>query len=353
MERWWRRPSGSRAISPTGCSSACRDPAAGGRRRLHRRRRRHGAGAGRRRDRRRADLVGRRSLAGPARRRDRGPPARRPAHARSGQLPWALTHDAAAQRGRRAAARPLAERVGLAPRGAPRGRGRVLGHALGAPSSCATASRRPASSTAIRGRRRRPRRAGIRAVYTPAIFDVPGAGPGSIWEALLADACALFDATAGKHGSSSSASVPTPPTRCRRRGCGPSRPRHGPQRVAADPPVRDGGRVPGRAGALRHERAGAAGRGGPRRPGAGRARGLARRCRPVAAGRARCGRGALPRVQREARLGHRPVAGAARPRGAGRAGHRRPGLQRRPPSVGRDAAGAAAGPRHGRRPGRR
>ncbi len=40
--------------------------------------------------------------------------------------------------------------------------------------------------------------AGIRAMYTPAIFDVPGAGPGSSWEALLAGACAVADATAGK-----------------------------------------------------------------------------------------------------------------------------------------------------------
>ncbi len=40
--------------------------------------------------------------------------------------------------------------------------------------------------------------AGIRTVYTPAIFDRPDAGPGSNWEALLAAACAVIDATAGK-----------------------------------------------------------------------------------------------------------------------------------------------------------
>ena len=40
--------------------------------------------------------------------------------------------------------------------------------------------------------------AGIRTVYTAAIFDVPEAGPGSSWEALLADACAVADATAGR-----------------------------------------------------------------------------------------------------------------------------------------------------------
>ncbi len=39
--------------------------------------------------------------------------------------------------------------------------------------------------------------AGIRTVYTPAIFDRPDAGPESNWEALLAAACAVIDATAG------------------------------------------------------------------------------------------------------------------------------------------------------------
>jgi 5-methylthioadenosine/S-adenosylhomocysteine deaminase len=41
--------------------------------------------------------------------------------------------------------------------------------------------------------------AGIRSVYTPAIFDVPDAGPGSTWEVLLDSACELADATMGKH----------------------------------------------------------------------------------------------------------------------------------------------------------
>ena len=40
--------------------------------------------------------------------------------------------------------------------------------------------------------------AGIRAVYTPAIFDVPDAGPDNTWEALLDAACALVDAVGGK-----------------------------------------------------------------------------------------------------------------------------------------------------------
>ncbi len=41
--------------------------------------------------------------------------------------------------------------------------------------------------------------AGIRTVYTPAIFDVPNAGPNNTWEALLDAACQLADAVAGKH----------------------------------------------------------------------------------------------------------------------------------------------------------
>ncbi len=41
--------------------------------------------------------------------------------------------------------------------------------------------------------------AGIRSIYTPAIFDVPNAGPESTWEALLDSACELVDATKGKY----------------------------------------------------------------------------------------------------------------------------------------------------------
>ncbi len=41
--------------------------------------------------------------------------------------------------------------------------------------------------------------AGIRTVYTPAIFDVPDAGPGNTWEVLLAAACEVADDIAGKH----------------------------------------------------------------------------------------------------------------------------------------------------------
>jgi 5-methylthioadenosine/S-adenosylhomocysteine deaminase len=41
--------------------------------------------------------------------------------------------------------------------------------------------------------------AGIRTMYTPAIFDVPDAVPGNNWEGLLGAACDVIDATAGKH----------------------------------------------------------------------------------------------------------------------------------------------------------
>ena len=41
--------------------------------------------------------------------------------------------------------------------------------------------------------------AGIRTLYTPAIFDVPDAAPGNNWESLLAGACTLFDTVAGTH----------------------------------------------------------------------------------------------------------------------------------------------------------
>jgi 5-methylthioadenosine/S-adenosylhomocysteine deaminase len=40
--------------------------------------------------------------------------------------------------------------------------------------------------------------AGIRTLYTPAIFDVPEAGPGSSWEELLAGTCSVVDTMAGR-----------------------------------------------------------------------------------------------------------------------------------------------------------
>src|SRR5271165_776459 len=42
--------------------------------------------------------------------------------------------------------------------------------------------------------------AGIRAVFTPGIFDVPGAGSRTTWEGLLEEACGLFDAMDGREG---------------------------------------------------------------------------------------------------------------------------------------------------------
>jgi 5-methylthioadenosine/S-adenosylhomocysteine deaminase len=41
---------------------------------------------------------------------------------------------------------------------------------------------------------------GIRAMYTPGIFDVPDAGPQNTWEALLEEACLLFDEMDGREG---------------------------------------------------------------------------------------------------------------------------------------------------------
>jgi 5-methylthioadenosine/S-adenosylhomocysteine deaminase len=41
---------------------------------------------------------------------------------------------------------------------------------------------------------------GIRAVYTPGIFDVPGAESRDTWEGLLDEACSLFDAMDGREG---------------------------------------------------------------------------------------------------------------------------------------------------------
>ena len=68
--------------------------------------------------------------------------------------------------------------------------------------------------------------AGIRAVYTPAIFDVPDAGPGSTWEALLAGACAAVRRRwRARRSGCRWASARMPPTPCRPRGCGPSPPR--------------------------------------------------------------------------------------------------------------------------------
>jgi 5-methylthioadenosine/S-adenosylhomocysteine deaminase len=42
--------------------------------------------------------------------------------------------------------------------------------------------------------------AGIRTVYTPGIFQVPGSGPGHSWQELLAEACRLFDERDGRDG---------------------------------------------------------------------------------------------------------------------------------------------------------
>ena len=144
--------------------------------------------------------------------------------------------------------------------------------------------------------------AGIRAVYTPAIFDVPGAD--DTWESLLAGACRLFDEMDGKDerlriGFGPHAAYTVPPeglaavaVEAQRRDalvqihvsetraeCDVVRERYGVERAAA-------------VGSPRRAR----------RPGPGRPRRVARGRRPVRAGRARRRRGALPRLQRQARV---------------------------------------------------
>ena len=129
---------------------------------------------------------------------DRGPPARRIADAGSGQLSWALAHDAPCERGDGLPLdRWLHESVW--PREARLEDedvywGMVLGAAEllcnGVTTTCEQYRHPAAVVDAIL-------HAGIRAVYTPAIFDVPDAGPGNTGEALLAGACAVVDATAG------------------------------------------------------------------------------------------------------------------------------------------------------------
>jgi 5-methylthioadenosine/S-adenosylhomocysteine deaminase len=41
---------------------------------------------------------------------------------------------------------------------------------------------------------------GIRAMYTPGIFDVPGGGPTNSWQALLESTCGIFDTLHGEDG---------------------------------------------------------------------------------------------------------------------------------------------------------
>ncbi len=67
--------------------------------------------------------------------------------------------------------------------------------------------------------------AGIRAVYTPGIFEVPGSGPGKSWEHLLAETCALFDAAPAPAPGWRWDSARTRPTPSRPRASAPSPPR--------------------------------------------------------------------------------------------------------------------------------
>ncbi len=126
---------------------------------------------------------------------------------------------------------------------------------------------------------------GIRCVLTPGVFDATGIDPAGTWQAHLAEACRIFDEMDGREGRlhvgfGPHAAYSLPPDGLSAVAAGGPTPRgHG-----ADPPLGDRSRGPGGGGALRHDRAGSAGLAGRvRRPGAGRPRRLARRCRHVAA----------------------------------------------------------------------
>ena len=98
-------------------------------------------------------------------------------------------------------------------------------------------------------------------LYTAAIFDVAGAGPDGALGGAAGEACGLFDDMDGREGRL--ARRLRPARRLHRAARGAARHRRrgaATRRAAPDPPVRDRGRVRGRARALRHERAGAAGR---------------------------------------------------------------------------------------------
>ena len=225
------------------------------------------------------------------------------------------------------------------------------------PSCWATGSPRRASSTGI------PTPvvdavldAGIRAVYTPAIFDVPDAGPGSTGRPAWPAPARVVDATAGKDerlqiGFGPHAAYTVPPEGLRGdRGRGPA---------AATRCCRSTSPRPRPSAQVVQERYGMSAPALLAAEGVLEGRVLAAHAVWLddadlgAAGRARRGGGALPGLQRQARARGRAAARAARARRAGRAGHRRPGLQRRPPPVGRDAPGRAPRPGHRRRPRRR
>ena len=196
--------------------------------------------------------------------------------------------------------------------------------------------------------------AGIRAVYTPAIFDVPGTG--DTWEALLEGALPALRRRDGWQGRARAAHRVRPSFRVHgaARGFGGHR-RRSPASgcAAADPSLRDPGRVCRRARALRDQRAAAA---GPerraRRAGPGRARRLARGRRPVRLWRrprrcqvAHCAR--LQRLQLGSGAWRRwPTTSSARCAASRSPGHRRTGLERRSPPLGRDAPVRPAGPGH-------
>ena len=144
---------------------------------------------------------------------------------------------------------------------------------------------------------------GIRAMYTPGIFDVPSPGSRDTWERLLEEACDLFDAMEGREGRihlgfGPHAAYTVPPEGLRAIATEAQR-RNALLQIHLSETVAEGEMV---RGALRDERAGAAGRVGRRSTG----RVLAAHSVWLddadldLARRARRGGGALPGIQREA-----------------------------------------------------
>ena len=134
-----------------------------------------------------------------------------------------------AQRGGRAAARPLAERVGLATRGHALSDEDVYwGMTLGAAELLTNGT----TTTCEQYRHPAPvidavLAAGIRGVFTPGIFEVPGRPPGRVsagrrcWPRRAGCSTRWTGATAGY----TSASARTPPTPCRPTACARSPPK--------------------------------------------------------------------------------------------------------------------------------
>ena len=263
-----------------------------------------------------------------------------------GHSPMTLVRSA----GRRAAARALAARGGLAPGGAAGRRGRLLGH--GARRGRAAGQRHHHDLRAVPASRRRGRRRCSTPASAPCTprrsSTCPEAGPEHLGGAARRAPAGSSTRWTGKEERLASGLRPARRLHRAARGAArPSPPRRGAATrcCRSTSPRREAECARG-AGALRHQRAGAAGR----RRACSRAG-----CWP----RTRCG-STTPTWRcwpsttwpwRTARAptgswasGIAPLRALLERGRAGRSGHRRPGLQRRPPPVGRDAARRRSSP---------